>query len=155
MLGSLKFAVAVSAGSLLAGLLFAYQAQEWRYGRRLAQIDAAQKQAAINAVEAARIQEREHVDRVNAAIKRARQDEQAARRASELAVSELDSLRHASAGSLARAQASREAALDSAAALDAVFRECAAELRAVALAADLHAADVRQLIDSFPASKKN
>lgn len=146
----MRLALIAAVIAFLAG----FMVQGWRKDTQIAEIEAANAQAQANAaaeaaIDTARMQ-KDKDDALRQATIKAAQNAIAANAAR----NELDRLRqHSDATAAAMSGATCTSVRDHAAALSAVFGECAATLEGLARKADGHALDQRTLSESFPRSK--
>lgn len=132
--------------------LAAWLVQDWRYGEQIAE---SAQQAAEDRTEHIRHvlkAERSNHARIATAERVARVREVTLRAAADAARDELDRVRDASAQAVRDARDSAASCPDRAAALGAVFDQCAARYGELAAKAGRHASDVQTLTEAWPRS---
>lgn len=139
---------------IIAAFLAGFFVQGWRMDAQIAEIEATNAKAQVEAAAlAAQDTARMQKDKDNA-LRQAQLKAAQNAVAANAARNELDRLRQQSdASTAAMSGATCASVREHAAALNAVFGECAATLEGLARKADGHALDQRTLSESFPRSK--
>lgn len=142
-------AAAAVAGVLAFGA--AWQVQAWRYDAQIADIKAAQAQAATLASEEAAMNFRAITTKYEGALNAARTRETVLRRNADLARTESDGLRAQLTDAARRIAAAPPASVaEYATTVSHLFSDCSRRYQELGVQADGHAADVRALTEAWP-----
>ena len=142
-------ATAIVAGALAFG--GGWKVQAWRYDAQIADIKAAQAQAATLASEETARNFRAITTKYEGALNAARTRETVLRRNADLARTESDGLRAQLTDAARRiADAPTYAVAEYATAVGRLFADCSRDYQGMAAKASGHAADVRALTEAWP-----